>query len=203
MLLTYLDYIGIYFFTISGCLVAAEKRMDYFGILIIGMITAIGGGTARDLILGDTPVYWISNYGAIFTVLLGAITTVFAYKILARLSKMIFIFDTLGIATCTVIGAQKALDFGSLWYVASLFGVMTAVFGGLIRDVVCNRIPLVLRKEVYATACLAGAMLYCFLHWYLGEDYRELNIISSMLVIVTIRVLSVVFKWRIPVITLR
>lgn len=203
MLLTYFDYIGIYFFTISGCIVAAEKKMDYFGILIIGMITAIGGGTVRDLILGDTPVYWVKSYGAILTVLIGAVTTVIAYPFLRRLSKMIFIFDTLGIATCTVLGAQKAMDLGSLWYVASLFGVMTAVFGGLIRDVVCNRIPLVLRKEIYATACLAGAILYCAMFNYLGEEYRIYNITISMLLIVLVRVLSVVYKWHIPVIRIR
>lgn len=198
-ILYYLDIIGVFVFAISGCVIAASKRMDYFGIGLIGMITAIGGGTVRDLILGASPVAWVGNGEYIIIIGLACLTTIFAYKWVAKWSKVIFLFDALGIATCSVLGTQKALDFGCNWVTACLFGVITAVFGGIIRDVICNRIPLILRKEVYATACLAGALLYCFLGYVMGEEYKGFQTLISMLVILVLRVMAVKRKWHVPV----
>lgn len=154
-----LDLFGVAVFAVSGALAAGRKKMDLFGVLVLAVATAVGGGTLRDLVLGATPVFWVRQPAYLIVATLAALTTV----VLARRSRpwpsMLPIADALGLATFTVLGTKHALVAGVEPTVAAVMGVMTGVVGGMIRDVLAGEIPLVLRREIYATASLAGAVL--------------------------------------------
>lgn len=192
----YIDIIGTFAFALSGVTVAVERKFDFFGTIILAFVTAIGGGTLRDILLGSTPVEWMTSDIHIW-VILSAIPIAFLFmKTLKKLRKTMFIFDTVGIGLFTVLGLEKALAIGMSPLVAVMMGVVTAVFGGVIRDVLSSQVPLIFRKEVYAFACLAGAL--CFLLFdYLGM-YDELKLIISIGVVISIRIMAIRFKWSIP-----
>lgn len=157
-----LDLIGTAVFAISGILIAKRHHMDLFGMLVLATVTAIGGGTIRDMALGATPVFWAvqSEYFYIIfgTCLCAAIVLHFsAYKIGTRL---ILLVDAIGLAAFTAIGVNKALLFGADYPAAVVMGVLTGVGGGMIRDVLAREVPMVLQKEIYATACIAGGTVH-------------------------------------------
>ena len=196
-LISFLDYLGVFVFAISGVLAASEKKLDLFGGFIIAFVTALGGGTLRDLLL-NIEIGWISNTIFIYIVLAGVIFALVFKKQSTQIRKTVFLFDSIGISLFTLLGLQKALAVGAPVEVAIILGVITATFGGVIRDILCNEIPLIFRKEIYATACISGAILYVVLH-ELGLN----DIINSLLsgtVIVTIRVIAVVKKLSLPLI---
>lgn len=194
-ILSILDYLGVFVFAVSGLLTAVEKRLDLFGGLIIAFATAMGGGTLRDVLL-NTDIVWILNPVYIYIVLGGALIAILFKKILGKIRRTIFLFDTVGIALFTIIGVQKALSLEVSLIIAVIFGVITATFGGVTRDILCNEIPLIFRKEIYATACFAGAILYVFL------DYIDLNPVANTLIsgltIIAIRTIAVVKKLSLP-----
>lgn len=191
------ELIGTCVFAISGALIANENSQpDWFGVTFIGFVTAIGGGSLRDVLLGSYPLVWVSDVRFIYVIILGIILASVFYKQLLKLPRTLFLFDTLGIALFTILGAEKAMSYGLHPLVASIMGMFSAVMGGVIRDVLTNRIPILFHKEIYATACLAGAFLYVLLA-YNGVN-RELNFIISGLFIVLIRVLAVHFKLSLP-----
>lgn len=192
------DLLGTFFFAISGTLAATKKELDVFGALVIGFITAIGGGSIRDIVLGKFPLIWIQdpNYGI---VILAAVILSLLFKThLSKLRKTFFLFDTLGIALFTVMGIQKALSLEAPIVVAVFLGMTSAVMGGMIRDVICNDIPLILRAELYATSCLAGALVYIILIQF--SDLNLVNALSSFSTVILVRLLAIKFKWRLPVI---
>ncbi|WP_417349692.1 trimeric intracellular cation channel family protein [Ferrimonas sp.] len=157
----YADLFGTAVFAVSGALAAGRLRMDPFGVTVLAAVTAIGGGTVRDTILGATPVFWIHDTNYIWVVLLTALMVMLLVRCPRRLSGLWFqMADAFGLALFTVIGAQKALSFGASPLIAVMMGVMTGVVGGMIRDVLCREVPLVLRKEIYATASIVGGILY-------------------------------------------
>lgn len=199
-LLIWLDFIGTMVFAMSGVLTAAEKRLDLFGAMIIGVVTAVGGGTTRDLLLGITPVTWLSTPWYLFVILAGVFIAVIFRNTLASLRRTLFIFDTIGIGVFTVIGLEKALNLGVHPAVAVVMGMTTAVIGGVIRDTLTNDVPLIFHREIYATACILGAMFYLLLVW-LGVD-SSLNQLLTVAVIITIRLLSIYFNWSIPILTM-
>lgn len=193
----YLDYIGVFVFAMSGILAASEKRLDLFGGIIIAFVTALGGGTLRDLLL-NVEIGWILSTEYIYLVLAGALFALMFKKINRQIRKTIFLFDSIGISIFTILGVQKALSLDAPVEVAIMFGVMTATFGGAIRDILCNEIPLIFRKEIYATACVFGAVVYVGLN-YVGLN-ELLNTLISGCAIIGVRTLAVVKKLSLPVI---
>ena len=155
-----LDLAGVAVFAASGALAASRKQMDLVGFLLIATVTGIGGGTIRDLLLGTAPVFWIAAPAYLF-LCAGVATALFlAAPFLESRFRALLWADAVGLATFCVIGAERALAAGAPAAVAVLMGVITATFGGLVRDVLCAEVPLILRKEIYATAAAAGALVY-------------------------------------------
>ena len=188
---------GTFFFAISGTLAAAKKQLDVFGALMIGFITAIGGGSIRDVVMGKFPLVWIEDANYAFAILAAFVISLFLKKQLFKLRKTFYLFDTMGIALFTIMGLQKALGNDTPVVVAVFLGMTSAVMGGMIRDVICNDIPLIFRSELYATTCLLGAVSYIALESI--SPYHLLNALLSFLVIVVMRLLAIRFKWALPV----
>jgi uncharacterized membrane protein YeiH len=199
-ILFWLDYIGTMVFAMSGVLTAAEKRFDLFGVMFIGVVTAIGGGTTRDLLLGITPVTWLSTPIYLYLILAGVLLAMLFRNILASLRRTLFLFDTIGIGVFTIIGLEKALNLGVHPGVAVLMGVTSAVVGGVIRDTLTNEVPLIFQREIYATACIAGALVYLLLR-HLGLD-PALNQLFTAGVIIATRLLSIHFNWSMPILSM-
>ena len=191
-----IDLVGTMVFAISGALAGRDKKLDFFGIAAVGVITAIGGGTVRDVLLGSTPVGWMKDLTYIVMIGAGIMTSLLFGKVVLKLRRTFFMFDTVGIAAFTVLGLQKSLSLGVHPVIAILMGMVSAVFGGVIRDIVCNEIPLIFRKEIYALTCLAGGVLYILLQ-RLSVD-PTWNIFATTLFIVLFRILAVRYKWALP-----
>ena len=162
-LLRWLDLAGIAVFAASGALVASRKRMDAVGFILIAAVTGFGGGTLRDLLLGRTPVFWLRDPALLAVASSVALLVFFtAHRIESRFRALLWA-DAVGLALYAVLGAEIALLAGAKPWAAVLLGVVTATFGGVVRDVICNEIPLLLRKEIYALAALAGATVFVLL----------------------------------------
>ncbi|WP_104734181.1 trimeric intracellular cation channel family protein [Hanstruepera ponticola] len=192
----FIDILGTIAFAISGVLVALSKKMDPFGILIIAFVTAVGGGTLRDILIGDTPVSWMENLTYTYVIIGAAFFAVIFKNKIDYLRKSLFLFDTIGIGLYTVVGVEKGISAELHPIICIALGTMSACFGGVIRDILCNEIPVIFRKEVYATACILGGLSY-FLIKKLPIDNNVVFIISGMVVIVT-RLLAVRFKISLP-----
>jgi uncharacterized membrane protein YeiH len=191
-----LDLVGTFVFAISGALSAGEKRMDLFGGGFIASVTALGGGTIRDLCLGNTPVGWLNNMEYMGMIFIAVLVTFFFGKYIQKLRKTLFLFDTIGIAVFTIIGIEKGLGAGISPMMASIMGLFSAVVGGIIRDTLSNDIPLIFRGQIYATACLAGASVFFVLQFF--DVSSAVSIISTVLCIITIRIVAVYFKLSLP-----
>jgi len=188
-LLQIIDIAGTAAFSIAGVFAAMEKKLDLFGILIIAFVTALGGGTLRDVLIGNVPVTWMYqlNYGLI--VLVSAIAALLFTNLIKNLHKILLLFDSLGLGLFTIVGIQKGINLELHPGVCILLGTITACFGGVLRDILLNQIPLVFQKEIYATACIAGGMVY-FLLMYFGAVGWPIDIICIVL-IVLLRFLAV------------
>lgn len=158
-----IDIVGVTVFAITGALVAARKQMDPVGFMVVGTATAIGGGTLRDLVLGARPV-WVDDQNYLLICLAASLATFWAAKPFTRLSPILVWLDALGMALFAVAGAQKATTLGAGPVVAVVMGVMTASFGGLMRDILCGDRPLMFHREIYATAAAIGALAWLALH---------------------------------------
>lgn len=192
-----IEFIGTMAFAVSGIRLASSKRFDWFGALIVGMATAIGGGTIRDVMLGVTP-FWLTNSVYIICCALSLFWVVIFGKYLIRQENTWFIFDTIGLALFNVIGIEKTLQLGFPYWTAVVMGSITGAGGGVIRDILINEVPLIFRKEIYAMACVAGGIVYVLLHAFAGFS-AELNALLSSIVVIVVRVLAVQFHWHLPV----
>lgn len=191
------ELFGTAFFAISGALSATEKaNVDWFGVTFIGFVTALGGGSMRDILLGSYPIVWIKDVNFVYVILIGIVVARLFYTPLLKLKKTFFLFDTLGIALFTVVGTAKAISLGVGNVNAATMGMFTAVFGGVIRDILTNEVPIIFRKEIYATACFLGALTYVGLY-HLEVD-PGINLVISGGMIVMIRILAVLNKWQLP-----
>ncbi len=190
-----IEYAGTVVFAISGIRLAAAKEFDWFGAFVVGFVTAIGGGTTRDLFLGVTP-FWMLSPSYIYCTLLGMITVLVFSKKLVRLDTPFFIFDAIGLALFVVIGIEKTLDLNYPFWVAIVMGTITGVAGGVMRDVFINETPLVFRQEVYALACVMGGIVFavCSMLDY-GHEVCEVLSLASVLIV---RLLAVKYHWRLP-----
>ena len=194
-LLFIIDILGTLSFSISGVLTAVKKRMDPFGIFIIAFVTAVGGGTLRDMLI-DAPIFWMYDLRFVYTIAGASVIAIIFRKKLGYIRKSLFLFDTIGIAVYTIIGVEKGIAAGFPPIICIALGTLSACFGGVIRDILCNEIPIIFRKEIYATACIVGAFAYFGLQYTpLSHDFVVL--ISGSLVIL-IRVLAVTFKLSLP-----
>ncbi|MDR7128534.1 putative membrane protein YeiH [Algoriphagus sp. 4150] len=191
-----LELIGTFVFAISGVLAIREREHDMFGAGFTGFITAIGGGTLRDILLDSYPLVWIGDVNFLYAILVGILTAFIFPNFLSKLRKTFFLFDTLGIAFFTVLGVEKALSLGVRPEIAAIMGMFSAVMGGVIRDTLTNEIPILFRKEIYASACLAGAIFYLVLNSF--EVSRDVNLLVSIAVIIAIRLLSMKYKLSLP-----
>lgn len=187
---------GTYFFAISGVVAAEGKEQNWFGAAFTGFITAIGGGSLRDIILGSYPLFWVHDVTFVYAIVAGAFTTFLFYQFIAKLKLTILFFDMAGIAFFTIIGVEKAQRIGVEPEIAAIMGMFTAVMGGVIRDTLTNEIPIIFRKEIYATACLLGAMLYLILNYF--EVSRNANMLISSAFIVIVRFLAIRFELGLP-----
>ena len=198
-LLYILDLIGTAAFAISGALAGIRRRMDLLGVLVLGIVTAIGGGTLRDILLGDTPPFCFNDETYLYVSILFALATFFAYHIFDRYSNALLYFDAIGLGTFVVIGTGKALAFETGFIAAIILGMMTATAGGMMRDILSGQIPLILQKEIYASACLAGAGLFYLLS-KLQMAHTTVMLLSATLVIV-LRLLAIRHNWALPTAT--
>jgi uncharacterized membrane protein YeiH len=190
------ELLGTFFFAISGSLAIQDDHDDLFGAGFMGFVTAIGGGTLRDIMLGSYPLVWIGDINFLYAILAGVITAYFFFRFLVRLPKTFFFFDALGISFFTILGVEKAISLNFRPEIAAIMGMFTAVMGGVIRDVLTNETPVLFRREIYATACLAGAILYLTL--YDAGISRNANLIISASTIFLIRTVAIRYKIVLP-----
>lgn len=191
-----IEFLGLISFSMSGAFAAMEKKLDPFGVIIISFVTSFGGGTIRDLLL-DVPVFWMRDMFGCAVVLGGSIFAIMVKSFEKKFQSPLFIFDSFGLGLFTIMGIQKGIDAGQGTVICLTLGMITGCFGGIFRDVLLNRIPLVLRKEIYATACILGGILFLFLMKYTGVPYVVAHI-STILLIVAIRTFAVKYEWQMP-----
>ena len=192
-----LDIIGTLIFAISGISTALDNKFDLVGTLIIGIVTAVGGGTLRDIMIGQTPVGWMQDLNYLWTILLAMVLCYTLKDRILRFRRSLFLFDTVGIGLFTILGLEKTMGIGLSVPIALFMGVVSAVFGGVLRDILTNVVPLIFRKEIYATACLAGGIVYLLISQI--SELQTLNMISSMGVVIVIRYLSVKHNWSLHI----
>ncbi|MEQ6124055.1 trimeric intracellular cation channel family protein [Pseudotenacibaculum sp. MALMAid0570] len=178
-----LDIIGTFAFAISGALVAMRNDFDLFGVGIIAFVTAVGGGMLRDVLINAHPINWIGDLNYIWTILTAVFFTFLFRSKIAPLRKTFFLFDTVGIGVFTLLGLQKGLSFGLPVFVSLLMGMVSAVFGGVIRDVLTNQVPLIFKKEIYASACLLGGVSYLVAIKLSVPDHISFIIGASVIII--------------------
>ncbi len=191
-----IDILGTIAFAISGVVVAMEKKLDLFGVFIIAFVTAVGGGTLRDILIGATPVVWLTRPVYLFTILGTVLLAIIFINQLKYLRTSLFLFDTIGIGLYTMVGIEKGLaaDLSPMMCVA--LGTITASFGGVIRDILCNEIPVIFRKEIYATACIVGGS--CYFLFNLAPIDPAYAYLAAIVVIIIIRLLAVRFHISLP-----
>lgn len=194
-LILFIDILGTMAFAISGVLTAMNKRLDPFGILIIAFVAAIGGGTLRDILI-EAPVAWMRNLTYVYVIFGSTIFAVLFRKRLNYIKRSLFLFDTIGIALYTIVGVEKGIAAGFPPLICIALGTITACFGGVIRDILCNEIPIIFRKEIYATACIIGGSAY-FLLLETPLSSNAIVIISGSIVMI-IRLLAVYFDLSLP-----
>ncbi len=191
----WIEIIGTFAFAISGIRMAAIKRFDLFGLYIVGLATAVGGGTIRDILLGVRP-FWFDDLVPLLIVAISLVLYYFFSKLINKIAGTMFLFDTIGLAIFTLLGLTKALDLGCSFIIAIIIGALTGAGGGVIRDICINEEPLIFRKEIYALACVAGGIMY-FLLEYLGAGpavYHGGCIAGVMI----IRFLATKYHWELP-----
>ena len=196
LLLWVLYNVGISAEAMTGALAAGKRRMDLFGVLVVAAVTAFGGGTARDLLMGRYPLIWIDKpYLLLLTSLLAMVMVAIA-RYARQLEKTFLTLDAIGLVTFTIIGAQRALDFGHGLAVASLMGIVTGVAGGILRDMLCNRIPLVFKEELYASVSFAAVWLFLILETMGAAE--ALSVPLTLFLGFILRMLALHFGWKMP-----
>lgn len=191
-----IDILGTVSFAVSGAFLAMEKKLDPFGVLVLAFVTALGGGTLRDIMIGNLPVSWLTNSTATIVIFSSAIVTIFFGRYLKHLTTALFLFDALGLGLFTVVGIKLGIEKNFSTGVCITLGTITACFGGVVRDVLLNNIPLLFRKEIYAMACIAGGLIY-FLLRQMNMDADVVTIICILLIFI-IRVIAVRYKISLP-----
>lgn len=196
LFITIIEVLGTIAFAISGIRLAAAKRFDWFGAYVVGLVTAIGGGTVRDVLL-DIPVFWMLSFRYLAVTGLALAAVIVFRQALVRGMRTLFIFDAIGLALFVVVGIQKTLAAGYPIWVAIVMGIITGSFGGIIRDILINEEPLFFRKDIYATACLAGGIAYYLMS--LTSAPIWIAQATCAIIIIGLRVLAVHYDWSLPI----
>lgn len=200
-ILSILDLLGTLVFAISGVIAAIDRKFDLVGAFFIGFVTALGGGTTRDVLMGATPVTWMTNLQYLWVILSAMLLCFLLYPWLLKIRRSLFIFDSIGLGLFTILGLEKALQAGLSIPIALMLGIISAVFGGVLRDVLTNQEPLIFRKEIYALASLSGGILFLLL--------RELNLhptvsyLAPIAMVIVIRSFAVKYGWQSPFLPLK
>jgi uncharacterized membrane protein YeiH len=190
------DILGIVAFSISGVLAAMEKRLDMFGIFIIAFVTALGGGTLRDVLIGDTPVAWMRDPLYSVVVFISVVIGITGVNLVKRLEKPLLLFDSLGLGFFTILGMEKGIALGLHPVICVALGTITGCFGGVTRDIALNTIPMIFQKEIYATACIIGGILY-FVLLKANLPFVPMNLVCMALIVI-IRLIAVRYHWSLP-----
>ena len=191
-----IDILGTIAFAVSGAFLAMEKKLDPFGVLVLAFVTAIGGGTLRDILIGNLPVSWLRNETASIVIFSAAVVTMLFGRYLKKFTTTLFLFDAVGLGLFTLIGIKLGVEKDFSVGICITLGTITACFGGVVRDVLLNNIPLLFRKEIYAMACIAGGAVY-FLLREMNID-PDLSTILGILIIFVIRIIAVRYKLFLP-----
>lgn len=195
-LLYCLDLAGTFAFAISGVLRGIEKQMDIFGMLVLAVATASGGGTLRSILTGEYPVPFLEHPAYLVTCVLATAIVFYFRNRFARWKKALLVFDAIGLGTFLGLGTTVAIDHHISYWAAVMLGMVTAAFGGIIRDVLCSEVPLIFRRELYATCCIAGGLIYVAL---LQLQASQTVIISVAIVsTIALRLLSLKYNWSLP-----
>lgn len=190
------DLVGTFAFAISGIKLASGKQVDWLGAYIIGLATAIGGGTIRDLFLGVTP-FWMLDSRYFITTGVALLATLLFKEKLFRWKNTLFLFDTIGLGLVTIVGITKSLDANFPFWVCIVMGAITGSVGGVIRDILLNEVPLLLQKDIYALACIAGGVVY-FVCYYVNLSTGFTELIAAAVVMI-VRILAIQFHIHLPV----
>lgn len=191
-----LDLLGVAVFAISGALAAGRKSLDLLGVVIIAVVTAVGGGTTRDLLLDRHPIFWIGDPTYLLVIIIASLITIWYTQYNNPPEKALLIADALGLAVFTILGAQITQEMVSNKVIIVIMAAITGTVGGLIRDVLSNEIPLILKRDIYATAALAGATAYLLLQ--LTAFDTTLNIILGMLIVIGLRLAAIQWDLHLP-----
>lgn len=191
-----LDILGTAAFAISGTLVAIKKRLDPFGVFIIAFVTAVGGGTLRDVLTGTLPVGWMQNTNYVYTIIIATIFAILIRNKIGYLSKSLFLFDTIGLGIFTIVGTEIGIQKELSPLICIALGTITATFGGVIRDILCNEIPVIFRKEIYASACIIGATAFILLNNF--DISENVNYITTTFTVIIVRLIAVKHKLSLP-----
>ncbi len=190
------DLAGTAAFAISGALFAINKKMDGFGIFVIAFVTAVGGGTLRDVLINTYPITWMSDLNYIYTIFISVVLAILLRKKIGYLSRSLFLFDAIGLGIFTIIGTEIGIQRGFHPVICVSLGMITATFGGVIRDTLSNESPLIFHREIYATACIIGATTYIALNYLQVEVW--VNQLLTTLMVIIVRLIAVRFKWQLP-----
>lgn len=190
------DYLGTLAFAVSGIRLAAGKGLDWFGAYVVGFVTAVGGGTIRDILLDIKP-FWLVQPSYLIITALGLIFTIVFRRQVVRLNHSLFVFDAIGLGLFVVVGVAKSYAAGFPWWVAVIMGTVTGSFGGLLRDVLINETPLIFRTDFYASACVLGSIIYVLMGRYSSLPIEWVQFISAISVFI-FRVLAVVLHIQLP-----
>jgi uncharacterized membrane protein YeiH len=191
-----LDLFGTSVFAVSGSLLAAQKKFDIFGFFIVSFFTAAGGGTFRDFILGRTPVFWLKDINYLLVVLISTIVTFILFDIIGKFKNLLRYADAVGLSVFTLIGINVALESNMSPFYAIVIGDITAVFGGIVRDLLCNEVPLIFSREIYATACIIGGIFFFILqHFNFSNSVIEIFV---FFIIFVIRISSIHLNLSLP-----
>lgn len=196
-MLTYIYIIAITAEAMSGALAAGRRNMDMFGVSLIAFITALGGGTVRDMLLGNYPVTWTQHSAYIYLTISAGLFTMVVARYMHHLHKIFLVLDAMGLIAFTVIGCNVALKLDYSMPVVIMAGITTGIFGGILRDILCNQTPMVLHKELYASVSLLVAVLYLTLLKF-GVDH-DLNLLASFTVGLSLRLAAIRWSWSLPV----
>lgn len=193
---TFCDYTGTFAFAISGIRLASAKQFDWFGAYVVGVVTAVGGGTIRDILLNAVP-FWMEQASYLIVSALALLFVIAFRKYVIRLNNTFFIFDAIGLGLFVVVGIAKTLDFGFPMWVAIVMGTITGSFGGMMRDILINEEPLIFRKDIYALACVFGGLIY-YICMQTSMSAAMIQFVSALSVFLA-RIIAVKYHISVPV----